>query len=133
MATPQSTTSSRGTGTDTGRILSSSTLTGDSVRNAAGEDLGDIKDLMIDTRNGTVQYAVVSFGGWLGMGNKLFAVPWDALRLDTDHHCLVLDIPKETLKSAPGFDKNHWPDFADPGFNSELNRYYASSGGGLRH
>ena len=65
-----------------GPVLSSSTLTGDSVRNPEGEDLGDIKDLMIDTASGNVEYAVLSFGGFLGLGDKLFALPWPALKLD---------------------------------------------------
>lgn len=107
-----------------GPVLSSSTLTGDSVRNLEGEDLGDIKDLMIDTASGNVQYAVLSFGGLLGMGDKLFAVPWKSLRVDTANHCLVLDVPKDRLKDAPGFDKDHWPNFADTTFTSQISNYY---------
>jgi hypothetical protein len=82
------------------------------------------KDLMVDTTNGTIQYAVLSFGGWLGMGDKLFAVPWNAMRLDTANHCLVLDVPKERLKDAPGFDKDNWPDFADTTFTNRISSYY---------
>jgi PRC-barrel domain. len=107
-----------------GPVLSSSTLTGDSVRNPEGEDLGDIKDLMIDTASGNVEYAVLSFGGLLGMGDKLFAVPWKSLRVDTANHCLVLDVPKERLKDAPGFDKDNWPNFADTTFTSQISNYY---------
>jgi sporulation protein YlmC with PRC-barrel domain len=107
-----------------GPVLASSTLNGENVRNAAGEDLGEIKDLMIDTTSGTIQYAVLSFGGWLGMGDKLFAVPWNAMRLDTANHCLVLDVPKERLKDAPGFDKDNWPDFADTTFTNRISNYY---------
>ena len=107
-----------------GPVLSSSTLTGDSVRNLEGEDLGDIKDLMIDTASGNVEYAVLSFGGLLGMGDKLFAVPWKSLRVDTTNHCLVLDVPKDRLKDAPGFDKDHWPNFADTTFTNQISNYY---------
>src|ERR1700689_5274512 len=85
-------------------VLSASTLAGDSVRNAAGEDLGNIDEIMIDIPSGRVAYAVLSFGGFLGMGDKLFAVPWSALKVDEDEKCFVLDLNKKTLESAPGFD-----------------------------
>lgn len=118
----------RTSGTDvTGRprlVLTASSLADDSVQNAAGENLGDIKDLMIDTASGEIQYAVLSYGGWLGMGDKLFAVPWKAFRVDTANHCLVLDVPKERLKDAPGFDKDNWPDFADNSIASQISNYY---------
>lgn len=134
MATHQSHVSQGGgREVDIGRVLSASTLSGDKVRNTQGEDLGDIKDLMIDTREGAVRYAVVSYGGWLGMGNKLFAVPWTAFRLDTEHHCLVLDVPKERLKNAPGFDKDNWPDFAAPEFGETIHSYYRSGASPLAH
>ena len=70
------------------RVLAASTLAGDSVRNSAGEDLGKVDEIMIDIPSGRVAYAVLSFGGVLGMGNKLFAVPWSALRVDEDKKCL---------------------------------------------
>ncbi|MEI7037950.1 PRC-barrel domain-containing protein [Fulvimonas yonginensis] len=117
-------TSTRPAGIGSGPVLASSTLNGENVRNAQGEDLGEIKDLMINTTDGTIEYAVLSFGGWLGMGDKLFAVPWNAMRLDTENHCLVLDVPKERLKDAPGFDKDNWPDFADTTFTSRISNYY---------
>lgn len=118
------TTNAPRAGMGTGTVLASSTLNGENVRNAAGEDLGEIKDLMIDTASGTIQYAVLSFGGVLGMGDKLFAVPWNSMRLDTVNHCLVLDVPKERLKDAPGFDKDNWPDFADTSFTNRISNYY---------
>lgn len=117
----------RNAGTTTGRpklVLAASSLTDDSVQNSAGEDLGDVKDLMIDTASGEIQYAVLSFGGWLGMGEKLFAVPWKSFRVDTANQCLVLDVPKERLKNAPGFDKDNWPDFADNNITSQISNYY---------
>jgi sporulation protein YlmC with PRC-barrel domain len=108
------------------RLMAADTLEGDKVVNAAGEDLGEIKDIMIDVPNGRVAYAVLSFGGFLGMGDKLFAVPWHALALDTENKCFVLDVDKERLKNAPGFDKNHWPTMADQHWASEIHRYYGS-------
>jgi hypothetical protein len=109
---------------DQPRVLSASTLKGDPVRNAAGEDLGNIEEFMIDLETGRVAYAVLSFGGFLGMGNKLFALPWEALRLDTDRHEFVLNVDKEVLKKAPGFDKDNWPDFADRSWGAGIYRYY---------
>src|SRR5690348_4704546 len=95
-------------------VLSASTLTGDRVRNAAGEDLGKLEEIMIDVVSGRVAYAVLSFGGFLGMGNKLFAVPWRALSLNERDHEFVLDVDRTTLENAPGFDRDNWPDMTDP-------------------
>jgi len=109
------------------RVLSASTLAGDTVRNAAGEDLGKVDEIMIDIPSGRVAYAVLSFGGVLGMGNKLFAVPWSALTVDEDEKCFILDVDKQTLESAPGFDKDNWPDMADNTWGSEVFRHYGAS------
>jgi sporulation protein YlmC with PRC-barrel domain len=106
------------------RVMSAGTLAGDRVRNAAGEDLGKIEEIMIDVPTGRIAYAVLSFGGFLGMGNKLFAVPWNALTLDEVEHEFILDVPKETLENAPGFDKDNWPDMSDPNWGSEVFKHY---------
>lgn len=106
------------------RILAASTLAGDKVRNAAGEDLGKIDEIMIDIPTGRVAYAVLSFGGILRMGNKLFAVPWNTLRVDEDEKCFILDVDSRTLESAPGFDKDNWPDMADMHWGTEVFQYY---------
>ena len=95
------------------RLLSADTIAGDTVRNVAGEDLGKIEDLMIDLDHARVAYAVLSFGGIMGMGNKLFAIPLDALTVDPDAHEFILHVPRETLENAPGFDKYNWPDVSD--------------------
>ena len=105
-------------------ILSASSITGDAVKNAAGEDLGNIKEIMIDTETGNVAYYVLSFGGFLGLGDKLFAIPPQATTLDTDDKCLVLNIEKEALKDAPGFDKDNWPEMADESFRNKIYGYY---------
>ncbi|HXQ39542.1 MAG TPA: PRC-barrel domain-containing protein, partial [Anaerolineales bacterium] len=94
------------------RVLSATTIVGDKVLNTAGEQLGTIKELMIDLNDGLIAYAVLSFGGFLGMGDKLFAIPWEALTIDTENHAFILDVDKEVLENAPGFDKGHWPDNA---------------------
>jgi hypothetical protein len=108
------------------RVLSAHTLTGDIVRNPEGEELGRIDELMIDILSGRVAYAVLSFGGILNVGNKLFAVPWSALRIDEDEKCLILDVDRRTLESAPGFDKENWPDMADTTWGLEVFNYYGA-------
>ena len=108
------------------RIMGASTLTGDDVCNLQNEDLGDIKEIMLDVNDGTVRYAVLSFGGFLGVGEKLFAVPWDALTLDTQNKRFLLNVDKERLQDAPGFDKDQWPDMADPTWEHEIHSYYGT-------
>lgn len=105
-------------------VLSSSTLSGEEVVNREGENLGDIKDLMIDVQSGRVTYAVLEFGGFAGMGSKLFAVPLSAMQLDTANKRFILDQSKERLENAPGFDKDNWPDFADEKWNESIHSYY---------
>jgi len=106
------------------RVLAASTLTGDRVRNGAGEDLGKIEQIMIDIPSGRVAYAVLSFGGFMGIGDKLFAVPWSAMRVDQGEHQFVLEVDRQALENAPGFDKDSWPDMADPAFGTNINQHY---------
>lgn len=109
------------------RVLAASTMEGDPVRNSSGDDLGMIEEVMIDLPSGRIAYAVLSFGGVLGMGSKLFAVPWNALRVDEDEQCFVLDVDKKTLQTASGFDKNNWPDMADPAWASGVYRHFGTT------
>lgn len=106
------------------QVFSATTMINDSVQNVLREDLGNIKDLMIDLESGRIVYAVLSFGGILGMGNKLFAVPWSALELDTENEQFVLNVPKKLLKDAPGFDQDNWPDMANHEWAREIHEYY---------
>jgi sporulation protein YlmC with PRC-barrel domain len=106
------------------RVMSASSLAGDRVKNKAGEDLGKVTEIMLDVPTGRVAYGVLSFGGALGMGNKLFAVPWSALTLDEDNKEFILDVNKSTLENAPGFDKDNWPDMADPSWSRQIHDYY---------
>jgi len=106
------------------RVLAASSLAGDSVKNKHGEELGSITEIMIDLPSGRVAYAVLSFGGFFGIGNKLFALPWDMLTVDEDQKCFILDADRTTLENAPGFDKEQWPDMANPGWGTELHAYY---------
>ena len=114
-------TSAQGPGPE---VMAANTLEGNDVYNAEGDTLGDIKAIMIDVPRGRVAYAVLSRGGILGMGEKLFAIPWAALKLDTDRKCFVLHVDKETLKNAPGFDKDNWPRMADETWARDLHKYY---------
>ena len=107
-------------------VLSASSLSGDKVKNPAGEDLGKVHELMIDLSTGRVAYVVLSFGGVLGMGNKLFAVPWQAFQIDEDEKCFLLDVDKQRLENAPGFDKDRWPDMADVTWGSGIHKYYGT-------
>ncbi|MGB0134171.1 PRC-barrel domain-containing protein [Dokdonella sp.] len=106
-------------------FMSATTLIGDNIRNAQDESLGELKEIMLNTTSGEIAYAVVSYGGILGLGDKLFAVPWKAFTIDHENHKLVLNVSKERLKDAPGFDKDRWPNFADPSFVSSVGAYYA--------
>jgi sporulation protein YlmC with PRC-barrel domain len=108
------------------RVMGASTLNGDKVVNKAGEDVGKIDEIMIDTPTGRVAYAVLSFGGFLGMGDKLFAIPWSRLSLDEGRKVFVLDVDRATLEKAPGFDKDNWPDMADHAWGNRIYTYYGS-------
>lgn len=108
------------------RVLAADTLTGDKVVNFQKEDLGKIEHLMIDLETGRIAYAVLSFGGFLGMGDKLFAIPWSALALDTVEKRFILNVDKELLKRAPGFDKDHWPNMADHGWRTKVYTFYGA-------
>jgi sporulation protein YlmC with PRC-barrel domain len=92
------------------KYLSASTVMGNKVHNLADEHLGQMHDLMLNLSTGTIEYAIIEFGGFLGMGEKLFAVPFKALTLDTERHLFILDQSRESLENAPGFDKDHWPE-----------------------
>ena len=107
-------------------LMGADTLIGERVANGADEDLGDIKEIMLDMQTGQVAYAVLAFGGFLGMGEKLFAVPWQALHLDTANKRFVLNVEKERLKTAPGFDKDAWPDMSDLSWAGGIHSFYGT-------
>ena len=104
--------------------LSATSLVGDTVKNAQDENIGNLKDIMIDVQSGRVAYGVLDFGGLLGMGNKLFAVPWQALSVDEENKVLRLDVDKDRLKNAEGFDQNDWPDTTDLNWGRQVHDYY---------
>jgi sporulation protein YlmC with PRC-barrel domain len=106
------------------KVMAADTLQGDSVYNEADEKLGEVTDIMIDVPTGRVAYAVMSVGGLFGVGDKLFAIPWQALSLDTENKCFRMNVSKEELKNAPGFDKDHWPTMADQTWAEQVHDYY---------
>ena len=95
---------------DRSGVLKGSDLIGLKVEGTDGKKLGTIKDLVIDPINGDVDYAVLDYGGFLGVNDKYFAVPWEALKISADRKKALLDVTKKDLKQAPGFDKTQWPD-----------------------
>ncbi len=106
-------------------ILSSSSVEGTNVKNLSDEKLGDIKDIMLDVNSGRIAYAVVSVNeGFLGLNNKYFAVPWQALRFDTDREVALLDVSEEQLKNSPGFDKDNWPSKPQREFVDQVHSFY---------
>jgi sporulation protein YlmC with PRC-barrel domain len=116
-----------------GPVLRAHSITGMAVRNLTGQDLGKVEDVVIDMGSGKVRYAAISFGGFLGVGDKLFAVPFHAFKVkhnpgDKSTH-LVLNIDKKTLENAPGFDSKNWPNFGDPRYSEDNDKYYAEPAG----
>lgn len=111
------------------RVLSANSIIGNKVVNTEGEQLGNIKDLMIDLDDAQIAYAVLSFGGFMGMGDKLFAIPLEALLFNSKDKSVILDVDKDVLQNAPGFDKDHWPDDAqyEAGWLSDIYEYYGYS------
>lgn len=108
------------------RLMGADTLLGNDVFNRQDEDLGTIKEIMLDVRAGRISYAVLSYGGILGIGDKLFAVPWEALSLDTDNKRFTLDVARERLEAAPGFDKDNWPNMSDQTWAKDVHDYYGT-------
>ncbi|MEZ6073714.1 MAG: PRC-barrel domain-containing protein [Pirellulales bacterium] len=109
--------------------MRASELIGMNIQNPQEESVGEVNDLVVDTRNGKLRYAAVTYGGFLGVGDKMFAVPWDAFRIEQDgndpgEYHLVLNVSERQLEGAQGFDQDHWPNFADHNFTDDLDARY---------
>ncbi|SKC77424.1 PRC-barrel domain-containing protein [Paraburkholderia hospita] len=104
--------------------MAAATLDGNKVVTADGEHVGKISDIMLDVRSGRIAYAVLSEGGFLGMGTTLHAIPWSALTLNADEKVFLVALMADEIKNAPGFDKNHWPPMADPQWGPSVHEYY---------
>ncbi|MFI5125121.1 MAG: PRC-barrel domain-containing protein [Chitinophagales bacterium] len=92
------------------KYLTASSIIGDKVRNKKDEHLGAIKDIMLDISTGKIDYFVIEFGGFLGIGIKYFAIPFRLLKVDPEKKAFIFDQSKDALEKAPGFDIDHWPD-----------------------
>ncbi|TWT75383.1 PRC-barrel domain-containing protein [Allorhodopirellula solitaria] len=113
-----------------------SQLIGYNIQNSQGESVGEIQDIVMNSRTGRVSYVAVTYGGFLGVGNKLFAVPFAALKvqvdpdevgdddIDEDDYTLVLDVTQEQLDGQQGFDEDNWPDMADRQWRADLDKRY---------
>lgn len=106
-------------------LMAASTLVGDKVMSSAGEPVGKIAAIMLEVRSGHIAYAVLSTGGFLGIGDTLHAIPWGALTLDAIDKCFVVDIPAQRLRDEPGFDRDHWPSEADSRWGHSVQAGYA--------
>lgn len=105
-------------------IVKADDVVGVEVKNPQNEDLGKVEAVMLDKYDGTVRYVVLSFGGFLGMGDKLFAMPWEVFSYNEDKDCFIINVDKETLKHSPGFDKDHWPNMSDAQWGQTVHKYY---------
>jgi len=111
-------------------ILKISEIMGITVENAQKDNIGEIKEVVVDPSDGSVAYAVLEAGGFLGMGEKYFAIPWRAFQTVADDddkgdvERLILNVDKDRLKNAPGFDKDNWPDMADAKWGQTVHTYY---------
>jgi sporulation protein YlmC with PRC-barrel domain len=110
----------------TRNVWLATTLFNDRVRNSAGEDLGKIVDMVIDPDTGTIRYAILS------SGDKLFAIPWSLMSASPSRDHILLNMDKIKLERAPGFDREHWPDMADPTWQRDIHDYYGGSAPDVR-
>ena len=106
--------------------LTATSIIGDRVENSIGENLGKIDNLMVNLHSGHIEYAVIDFGSFLGIGGKLYAIPFAELRLDPDRELFILNRDKDYLKTIPGFDKTHWPDTNDHSYFNDVNTYWGT-------
>ncbi len=109
--------------------VKASSMIGTNISNPDNENLGEIKELVIDPYSGKVAYVVVAFGGFLGLGEKLFAIPFTEFNFsaNTNTNQYILKVSKNRLKEAPGFDPDHWPSFADEQWHRDIHQYYDRS------
>src|SRR3954466_10862655 len=108
---------------ETHRLIASDKVEGTARYNGRGENRGTVKNFMVDKRSGKAEYAVMAFGGFLGMGDSCHPLPWNVLTYDTDKGGYVVDLDKETLKEAPSYRSDQEPQF-DRSYGQEVNRYY---------
>ena len=109
-----------------GDLMAASAHMREPVINALGESLGQVRDFVIDVADGRIVYAVLEFASFLGLGDKVYAVPWLALTLDADNRCFILNVDKRRLKDAPAFDKDRWPTLDEPEWTVQVDTFYSA-------
>lgn len=109
----------------THRAIATSALRNARIHNFAGEDLGKVDDLVLDLHSGRIVYVVVSLGGFLGIGDKLFAVPWELFSVRPGEPQLFLDIDRVMLEDAPSFERSRWPDMASEAWSDSIRLHYS--------
>lgn len=105
-------------------VISAKKVQGTRIVNRQGDELGHVEDLMIDKMTGRIVYAVLTHGGILGIGEKHFALPWEALSYSSEQEAYLLDIDLELLRAAPGFRRDQAPDMADRRWGEQIHQYY---------
>ena len=122
------TTTETGSGTvatdETNRLIASNKVEGTAVNNRKGERLGSVYNFMVDKRSGQVEYAVMSFGGFLGIGDSYHPLPWKSLTYDTSQGGYVVDLDKTRLQGAPSYSSSEAPDWGDPSYSRRIDDYY---------
>jgi len=106
-------------------LISSEKVAGTAVYNTAGEEIGSIHDLMLDKKSGAVAYAVMSFGGFLGMGSKFHPLPWSLLKYDTYKGGYVVNLDKDQLEGAPAYDADVEPSWGQ-NYDDKIYNYYGA-------
>jgi sporulation protein YlmC with PRC-barrel domain len=109
---------------ETGNLIASHKVQGTSVYNTAGESLGSIHDLMIDKPSGKVAYAIMSFGGFLGIGDQYHPLPWSVLKYDTNLGGYVVNLDKQKLEGGPAYPEDEEPTWGDRAYESKIHDYY---------
>jgi len=109
---------------ETNRLIASDKVEGTAVYNRQGERLGSVYNFMVDKRSGHVEYAVMSFGGFLGIGDSYHPLPWKSLKYDTSMGGYVVDLDKNRLQSAPSYASSETPDWSDPSYSRRIDDYY---------
>lgn len=109
---------------DIAGVVRVDTIRGLDVFNLQGEELGAVEGVTVDADKGEIAYVVLSHGGFLGIGEKLIAVPWNSFRMTEERDALVLDVQEKTLADAPGFDEDNWPDMSDPNWRGSVKAFF---------
>jgi len=110
-----------------GRLIAASKVNGTNVYNRAGEKLGSVYDVMLDKRSGKADYAIMSFGGFLGIGDSYHPLPWDQLTYDTNMDGYVVNLDRARLEGAPSYAASDATAWDDPEYGRRVNDYYGGT------